>query len=60
LSVKSILAAYGDDEKLMSYLPNVKAKGKLVCREFLLNVFNTLYPDVMAQIVASAKSKRNV
>ena len=54
------MKAYGDDEKLMSYLPNVRAKGKLVCREFLLNVFNTLYPDVLAQIVASAKSKRNV
>ena len=60
MSVKSIMKAYGNDEKLMSYLPEVKAKGKLVCREFLLNVFNTLYPDVMAQIVASAKSKRNV
>ena len=52
--------AYGDDEKLKAHLPEVKAKGKVICREFLLNVFNTLYPDVMAQIVASAKSKRNV
>ena len=54
------MKAYGNDEKLMSYLPEVKAKGKVICREFLMNVFNTLYPDVMAQIVASAKSKRNI
>jgi hypothetical protein len=44
----------------MSYLPDVRAKGKNVCREFLINVFNTLYPDVLAQIVASAKEKRNI
>ena len=44
LSVDSIMKVYGEDEKLRSYLPDIVAKGKKQSREYMFNIFNTLYP----------------
>lgn len=58
LSVDNMMAEYSRDEEFMTYLPVVKAKGKRQCREYMFNIFNSLYPQTLKSIIADAKQKR--
>ena len=58
LSVDSIMKVYGEDEKLRSYLPDIVAKGKKQSREYLFNIFNTIYPHALNEIIFNARKVR--
>ena len=58
LSVDSIMKVYGEDEKLRSYLPDIVAKGKKQSREYLFNIFHTIYPHVLHEIIHNARKVR--
>ena len=60
LSVKNMMAAYSRDEKFMAYMPEVRAKGKVQHRQYMFDVFNSLYPETLAKIIKEAKMKRSV
>ena len=58
ISIKAILKMYKDDEKVQSYLPEIKAKGKQLDRKFLFNIINTIYPTVLPELIAHARDLR--
>ena len=58
ISVKAVFETYKNDEALLRYLPEIKAKGKQLDRTFFYNVLNTIYPEVMPAIVASSREQR--
>ena len=59
LSVDSLMKAYGQDEKFRSYLPDIVAKGKKQSREYMFNIFNTIYPHTLYEIIFNARKARN-
>ena len=50
ISVKAVFETYKNDEALMKYLPEIRAKGKQLDRTFFFNILNTVYPEVLPAI----------
>ena len=54
LSVSAIFERYKTDAELQKYFPDKMAKGKQIDRTYFWNVFNTLYPEVVKEIIGHA------
>ena len=49
------MKAYSSDDRFMAYMPLIKAKGKSQDREYMYNVFHTLYPSTLESIIKVAR-----
>ena len=58
ISVTAVFETYKNDEALMKYLPEIRAKGKQLDRTFFFNILNTVYPEVLPAIIASSREQR--
>ena len=58
LSVKEYYEQYKEDEKLMWFMPSNYAKGRQIDRDYFWNVFNTVYPEAVQEIIGAARAQR--
>lgn len=57
LNVKVIYEHYKNDALLKKFLPDKLAKGRQMDRTFFFNVFNTLYPDQLGEMVQNDRTQ---
>lgn len=58
LKMETVYERYKDDPKLSRYLPDRMAKGRNMDRTWFWNVFSTLYPEIVSEIIEGSRKKR--
>ena len=58
LNVNTLWNHYRQDERLRHYMPDQVAKGRQVDRTWFYNVFHTIAPETVQQIIDHAEKQR--
>ena len=59
LNVKKIFEHYKEEPLLKPYMPDKMAKGRQIDRTWFFNVFGTIFPQVLHEMIRNALSVRN-
>ena len=59
LSVKNIYPKIKDDLKVHKYFPDRYPEGRVPDRTYTFNVYNTIYPEYVQDMIKHAQKQRN-